>query len=121
MAEDRKPVNVSTFFSDRQQQAQQQQAQQKKEFKPTPPPPPKKIWEFLNKYIIGQQHSKKVISVAVYNHYKRINNNIMQAQAALNKAQEKATEKQSGSANDAAKSTSIPDILSGEYSFFQLR
>jgi len=118
MAEDRKPVNVSTFFSDRQQQAQQQQqqqAQQQKDFKPTPPPPPKKIWEFLNKYIIGQQHSKKVISVAVYNHYKRINNNIMQAQAALNKAQEKAKDKQTTTANNSSKSTSIPDILSDMY------
>lgn len=35
-----------------------------------------KIYEFLNKYIIGQEHAKKVMSVAVYNHYKRLHNNI---------------------------------------------
>ena len=33
---------------------------------------PQSINEELNKYIIGQEHAKKVISVAVYNHYKRI-------------------------------------------------
>ena len=33
---------------------------------------PLEIKEFLDKYIIGQEEAKKVISVAVYNHYKRI-------------------------------------------------
>ena len=33
---------------------------------------PKKIYEELNKYIIGQDDAKKILSVAVYNHYKRI-------------------------------------------------
>jgi len=33
---------------------------------------PKAIKEFLDTYIIGQEFSKKVISVAVYNHYKRL-------------------------------------------------
>jgi len=33
---------------------------------------PKAIKEFLDTYIIGQDFSKKVISVAVYNHYKRL-------------------------------------------------
>ncbi|XP_033634401.1 ATP-dependent Clp protease ATP-binding subunit clpX-like, mitochondrial [Asterias rubens] len=41
-----------------------------------PPPPPKKIYEFLERHVIGQQEAKKVLSVAVYNHYKRIYNNI---------------------------------------------
>lgn len=40
-----------------------------------PPPPPKKIYEYLNKHVIGQEFAKKVLSVAVYNHYKRIYNN----------------------------------------------
>jgi ATP-dependent Clp protease ATP-binding subunit ClpX len=35
-------------------------------------PKPKEIFEFLNDYIIGQDHAKKILSVAVYNHYKRI-------------------------------------------------
>lgn len=33
---------------------------------------PKIIKEFLDDYVIGQEHTKKVMSVAVYNHYKRL-------------------------------------------------
>ncbi|NQY04637.1 MAG: ATP-dependent Clp protease ATP-binding subunit ClpX [Flavobacteriaceae bacterium] len=33
---------------------------------------PKQIKTFLDEYIIGQEHTKKVMSVAVYNHYKRL-------------------------------------------------
>lgn len=40
------------------------------------PPPPKKIYEYLNRHVIGQEWAKKVLSVAVYNHYKRIFNNL---------------------------------------------
>src|SRR5919198_1093319 len=35
-------------------------------------PKPREIYEFLDDYVIGQQTAKKVLSVAVYNHYKRI-------------------------------------------------
>jgi len=41
-----------------------------------PPPYPKKIYEFLDSHIIGQEAAKKALSVAVYNHYKRIYHNI---------------------------------------------
>lgn len=34
---------------------------------------PRAIKEFLDQYVIGQDEAKKVISVAVYNHYKRLN------------------------------------------------
>ncbi|MBR3502102.1 MAG: ATP-dependent protease ATP-binding subunit ClpX, partial [Alphaproteobacteria bacterium] len=37
-------------------------------------PTPSKIKEFLDEYVIGQDYPKKVLSVAVYNHYKRLNN-----------------------------------------------
>ncbi|KAK2547820.1 ATP-dependent Clp protease ATP-binding subunit clpX-like [Acropora cervicornis] len=46
----------------------------------SPPPPPRKIFEYLNKYVIGQGHAKKVLSVAVYNHYKRLSVNLPQSQ-----------------------------------------
>ncbi len=35
-------------------------------------PNPKEIKEFLDQYVVGQDYSKRVLSVAVYNHYKRI-------------------------------------------------
>ena len=37
-------------------------------------PKPQEIHEHLNDYVIGQEHAKKVLSVAVYNHYKRLRN-----------------------------------------------
>ena len=46
--------------------------------KPAKAPPPRKvpspreIKEFLDKYVVGQEETKRVISVAVHNHYKRI-------------------------------------------------
>ena len=36
--------------------------------------PPREIKSFLDDYVIGQEIAKKIISVAVYNHYKRLNN-----------------------------------------------
>ena len=38
---------------------------------------PKEIHEFLDQYVIGQDRAKKLLSVAVYNHYKRINHNLV--------------------------------------------
>jgi ATP-dependent Clp protease ATP-binding subunit ClpX len=35
-------------------------------------PPPKVIYQQLSEYVVGQEQAKKVLSVAVYNHYKRI-------------------------------------------------
>ena len=36
-------------------------------------PPPAEIKKFLDQYIIGHDHTKKMLSVAVHNHYKRLN------------------------------------------------
>src|SRR5574344_538153 len=37
---------------------------------------PIQIKEFLDQYVIGQEHAKKILSVAVYNHYKRLGQKI---------------------------------------------
>lgn len=42
----------------------------RKTYSPLPTPP--HIKEFLDEYVIGQERAKKVLSVAVYNHYKRV-------------------------------------------------
>ncbi len=39
-------------------------------------PDPKEIKNFLDQYVIGQEKSKKVLSVAVYNHYKRLSSHV---------------------------------------------
>ena len=44
-------------------------------------PKPKEIFSFLNDYIVGQDQAKKVLSVAVYNHYKRIQHGSLPGQA----------------------------------------
>lgn len=48
----------------------------KSESKKNEIPKPKEIHEFLDQYIIGQEEAKKYLSVAVYNHYKRINSQV---------------------------------------------
>ena len=59
-------------------------------FEPVPLKKPAEIKAELDKYIVGQDEAKKVLSVAVYNHYKRINN---AASAAKNKDDEIEIEK----------------------------
>jgi ATP-dependent Clp protease ATP-binding subunit ClpX len=38
-------------------------------------PKPREIYDFLNDYVVGQEYAKKILSVAVYNHYKRVQAN----------------------------------------------
>ncbi|XP_017068307.1 uncharacterized protein LOC108105987 [Drosophila eugracilis] len=52
--------------------------EQKKQKPGKLPPPPQKIVEYLDKHVVGQDFAKKVLAVAVYNHYKRIHHNISQ-------------------------------------------
>ena len=40
-------------------------------------PKPKQIKDFLDQYVIGQDRAKKLLSVAVYNHYKRVIHNVL--------------------------------------------
>ena len=48
-------------------------------------PKPREIYAFLEEYVIGQEHAKRALSVAVYNHYKRIRarNTITSADAVI--------------------------------------
>lgn len=48
-------------------------SQQRFDFKLKEQFKPKQIKEFLDQYVIGQSEAKKILSVAVYNHYKRLN------------------------------------------------
>ena len=41
-------------------------------------PTPREIKDVLDQYVIGQDRAKKILSVSVYNHYKRINNNLVE-------------------------------------------
>lgn len=49
-------------------------------------PKPKEIKEILDQYVIGQDAAKKSLSVAVYNHYKRINSDIKTGDIELQKS-----------------------------------
>ena len=49
------------------------------------PPVPRQLTELLDRYVIGQERAKKVLSVAVYNHYKRVWNGGISSDVELQK------------------------------------
>ncbi len=64
--------DLQKTVSKRQKIKKNEEKQEKKPFNIKDIPQPHKIKENLDDYIIGQAHAKKVVSVAVYNHYKRV-------------------------------------------------
>ena len=52
------------------------ESKNKKTFFKTEAVKPRELSEYLDQYVIGQSRAKKVVSVAVYNHYQRIKNNL---------------------------------------------
>jgi len=69
-------INLNDYQSQmpKQQKIKKKKKEQepRKEFDIHSIPAPHKIKASLDDYVIGQEHAKKVISVAVYNHYKRV-------------------------------------------------
>ncbi|MCH5241122.1 MAG: ATP-dependent Clp protease ATP-binding subunit ClpX [Muribaculaceae bacterium] len=64
---------ISFIDNARDEQLKRQATKSKDKKEGNKIPKPKEIKEFLDKYVIGQDDAKKYLSVAVYNHYKRIN------------------------------------------------
>ncbi|UQN31372.1 ATP-dependent Clp protease ATP-binding subunit ClpX [Brachybacterium kimchii] len=52
--------------------AEEVQASKPAAEEPAPLPSPREIFDFLQQYVVGQDPAKKALSVAVYNHYKRV-------------------------------------------------
>jgi ATP-dependent Clp protease ATP-binding subunit ClpX len=65
-----------------QKQTSQEEVNEFKDWNYTP----KQLNNFLNDYVIGQDHAKKVLSVAVYNHYKRLQSDYISNQVELEKS-----------------------------------
>ena len=63
---------LSNQIPNRQRVKKKEEKKKPKEFSIKDIPPPHRIKAMLDEYVIGQDRAKKVMSVAVYNHYKRV-------------------------------------------------
>lgn len=63
-----------------------EEVQESTEENETSLPVPKEIFEFLEEYVIGQSAAKRVLAVAVYNHYKRLRSKVKESDVELGKS-----------------------------------
>lgn len=61
-------------------------------------PKPTQIFDYLNRYVIGQEEAKRALSVAVYNHYKRVNMELQESAEQLDGANGNAALQSAGRA-----------------------
>ena len=73
---------IDSCYSLIQEQTNKEKKDQHKDWNHTP----KELFNFLNEYVIGQSHAKKVLSVAVYNHYKRLKTDYISNEVELDKS-----------------------------------
>lgn len=73
---------IDSCYSLVQEQTNKEKKDQHQDWNHTP----KELFNFLNEYVIGQSHAKKVLSVAVYNHYKRLKTDHISNEVELDKA-----------------------------------
>ena len=63
------------FFESKEKAEEGKKSEQKADGEEKPIPKPHEIKAYLDEHIVGQEDAKKVLSVAVYNHYKRLKHN----------------------------------------------
>ena len=73
---------IDSCYSLIQEQTNKEKKDQHQDWNHTP----KELFNFLNDYVIGQSHAKKVLSVAVYNHYKRLKTDYISNEVELDKS-----------------------------------
>jgi len=64
-------------------------------------PTPKKINAYLNRFVVGQENAKKILAVASYNHYKRVNHNAKRKEHSEQERQDKMHKRRAGGSTES--------------------